>query len=59
MPKYEFRCTNIECAFERFEIWSSIKEKLEAVCPNCGKPAERVFSIFHGKFGDTGRFHGR
>ena len=43
MPLYEFQCE--ECG-EEFEVIKSASDKEPESCPSCGKPAEKLFSVF-------------
>jgi putative FmdB family regulatory protein len=49
MPVYEYICDNCSC---RFEIKQGFKDRPEATCPQCNKPARRLISsvpiIFKG-----------
>ena len=40
MPIYDFKC--VACG-HRFELFTSISRRAQAVCPKCGGPVERVY----------------
>ncbi len=44
MPIYEYRCPACKASFEQLRPMSQAEEK--AVCPKCGKPAEKAISRF-------------
>ena len=41
MAKYDYRCTTCD---KVFEVEHPMNERPEVTCPDCGSPAERVFS---------------
>ena len=43
MPMYDFKCTNTECNHE-FERKTSYEERESQTCPECGKPADKVWA---------------
>jgi len=43
MPLYEYKCE--DCG-EEFEVIRRASDDTEELCPSCGKPAERLFSVF-------------
>ena len=40
MPIYDFKCDKCN---HRFELFTSISQRREAVCPKCGGPVSRVY----------------
>ncbi len=44
MPTYEYRCP----AGHHFEVFQRISDKPEAICPECGRPAQRQISAGAG-----------
>ena len=40
MPIYDFKCK--QCG-HRFELFTSISQRAQAVCPKCGGQVERVY----------------
>ena len=40
MPIYDFKCKACD---HRFELFTTISRRAQAVCPKCGGPVERVY----------------
>jgi putative FmdB family regulatory protein len=61
MPKYVYRCPDIHCVVARFELDLFMSQAGDPVaCPNCGKEAERVFTVPHADVrGGTPTHHRR
>lgn len=59
MPIYEYVCDSCQHRFQKLQPMSA---NGEAPCPDCGKPAKRVFSVFaamtRGSNGETSSITG-
>jgi putative FmdB family regulatory protein len=51
MPLYEYHCDHCD---EEFETLRSLKERDNAECPECGRPARRLLSGFAVGGGSSG-----
>lgn len=54
MALYDYRCT--ECGLT-FEVEHPMSEKPAITCPDCGKPAERVFNASGIAFKGSGFYN--
>lgn len=54
MARYDYRCTG--CG-KVFEVEHPMSERPSITCPNCGKPAERVFSASSITFKGSGFYN--
>ena len=54
MARYDYKCTG--CG-EVFEVEHPMSETPEVVCPACGAPAEKVFSVSSIKFEGSGFYN--
>ena len=54
MARYDYRCTDCGTVFE---VEHGMTEKPSIACPQCGKPAEKVFNASGIKFEGSGFYN--
>ena len=54
MARYDYRCTSCGATFE---VEHGMTEHPDVTCPQCGKPAEKVFSASGIKFEGSGFYN--
>ena len=45
MPFYEYKCTNKRCQTDKFDLMQFSTEEHKADCPDCEKPARRMWHL--------------